>query len=123
VREFAPDPHVLHMRAAIAWRLLPCPLAVLGTLGGCAAYDAWRKCGLDGCPGDAQLRAAVLSLLDQYPALGPPNRVYVTGLDGVLYLSGQVQTDLQRADVEAVAARAAPGHRIVDNIALSYNGR
>ena len=106
-----------------AWRLLPCLPAVLGTLGGCGSYAAWRKCGFDGCPGDAQLSQAARSLLDQYPALGPPNRVYVTALDGVVYLSGQVQTDLQRSDAEAAVARAAPGHRIVDNIALSYNGR
>ena len=114
---------MLHRRAATAWRLLPCLPAVLATLGGCSSYQAWRKCGFDGCPGDAQLRLAVQSLLDQYPALRPPNRVYVAALDDVVYLSGQVQTDLQRSDAEAAAARAAPGHRIVDNIALSYNGR
>jgi osmotically-inducible protein OsmY len=111
------------MRAATAWRLLPCFLALLGTLGGCAAYHAWRKCGLEGCPGDVQLRAEVLARLDQYPALAPPNRVYVQALDGVVYLSGQVQTDLQREDAESAAVRAVPGHRLVDNIALSYNGR
>jgi len=92
-------------------------------LGGCTAYHAWRKCGLEGCPGDAQLRAEVLSQLDQYPALAPPNHVYVQALDGVVYLSGQVQTDLQREDAESVATRAAAGHRLVDNIALSYSGR
>jgi len=110
------------MRAATAWRLL-WPLAALGSLAGCSTYEVWRKCGLEGCPGDPQLRAQVLSQLRQHPALGPPNRVYVQALDGTVYLSGQVETDLQRADVVSVTAYAAPGHRIVDNIALSYDGR
>ena len=111
------------MRAATVWRLLPCLLAVLCLLGGCTTYQAWRKCGLEGCPGDAQLRAEVMSRLHHYPALGPPNRVYVQALDGVVYLSGQVVTDLQRADAESVAKQAAAGHRLVDNIALGYSGR
>jgi len=111
------------MRAATAWRLVSCFPGLLGTLGGCTAYHAWRKCGLEGCAGDAQLRAEVLARLDQYPALAPPNQVYVQALDGVVYLSGQVQTDLQREDAEWAATQAAPGHRVVDNIALSYTGR
>lgn len=123
LRESAVGGNVLYMRAATAWRLLPGPLAMLGALGGCTTYHAWRKCGLEGCPGDAQLRAEVLAQLEQHPALAPPNQVYVQALDGVVYLSGQVQTDVQREDAESAATRAVPGHRLVDNIALSYNGR
>ena len=115
--------NVPHMRASTVWRLLPCLLAALGTLTGCTTYQAWRKCGLEGCPGDAQLRAEVMSGLHHYPALGAPNRIYVQTLDGVVYLSGQVQTDLQRADAESAARQAAAGHRLVDNIALGYSGR
>lgn len=116
------DRNVLHMRASTVWRLLPWLLAVLGALTGCTTYQAWRKCELGGCPGDTQLRAAVMSELHHYPALGPPNRVYVQALDGVVYLSGQVQTDLQRADAESAARQAAVGHRLVNNIALGYSG-
>ena len=115
------DRSVIDMRAATAWRLLPCLLALLSALGGCATYQAWRKCGLEGCPGDAQLRADVLARLRHYRALAPPNSVYVQALDGVVYLSGQVQTDLQREDAVSVATQAAAGHRLVDNIALSYS--
>jgi BON domain len=109
------------MRAAIAWRLFPCFPALLGTLGGCTTYHALTKCGLEGCPGDAQLRAEVLAQLDQDPTFAAPNQVYVQALDGVVYLSGQVQTDLQREDAVSVATRAAAGHHLVDNIALSYS--
>jgi osmotically-inducible protein OsmY len=96
--------------------------ALLANLGGCAAYEAHRKCG-SGCPGDSQINAAVSVRLAQHPALQPPSQVYTRTLDGVVYLTGQVATPLQRATAESVA-RGAPGVvRVVNNIAISYGGR
>ena len=98
-------------------------VTLTGVLSGCAAYDAYRKCGFHGCPGDAAITAEVRSLLDQHPALGPPNQVYVQTLDRVVYLMGQVATDLQRQIADSVA-REAPGVRqVIDTVALPYNGR
>jgi osmotically-inducible protein OsmY len=97
-------------------------LAVASAGGGCAAYQAWRKCG-SGCPGDAELGAAVRARLYAHTELRAPNEVDVRVLDGVVYLSGQVATDLQRTDAELIA-RAVPGTpRVVDLISLEYNGR
>ena len=100
------------------------PLVILTAgLSGCAAYQAYHKCGFHGCPGDATITAEVRALLNQHPALGPPNQVYVQTLDRVVYLTGQVATDLQRAIADS-AAREAPGARaVVNTIAVSYNGR
>jgi osmotically-inducible protein OsmY len=93
------------------------------SLSGCATYHAYRKCGFDGCPGDASVAAEVRERLDQHPALGPPNHVYVQTLDRVVYLTGQVATDLQRSIADSTA-REAPGVReVVDTIALGYSGR
>jgi osmotically-inducible protein OsmY len=92
-------------------------------LCGCATYHTYRKCGFDGCPGDASIAAEVRALLDQHRALGPPNQVYVQSLDRVVYLTGQVATDLQRSIADSTA-REAPGVReVVDTIALGYSGR
>jgi osmotically-inducible protein OsmY len=88
----------------------------------CAAYHAWRKCGVAGCPSDAQITAGVRSLLSQHPELGPPNEVYVQTVDRVVYLSGEVATGLQRDTAEAVARRAPGERRVVNTIALEYNG-
>jgi osmotically-inducible protein OsmY len=93
------------------------------TLSGCAVYSAYRKCGSGGCPGDAKLTAEVRALLNQHPALGPPNQVYVQTLDGVVYLTGQVATDLQRESAEAVTHEAPGVSRVINTIALSYSGR
>jgi osmotically-inducible protein OsmY len=96
---------------------------LLACLTGCAAYDAYRKCGLRGCPGDTQIDAQVRALLDQHPALRAPNHVYVQTLDGVVYLSGQVATGLQRATAESVAGAAPDVRRVVSTISLTYEGR
>ncbi|MGO9803743.1 MAG: BON domain-containing protein [Steroidobacteraceae bacterium] len=94
---------------------------IAGSLSGCAAYRVWQKCG-SGCPGDAQLAAQVRARIAQHTELLAPNEVDVRVLDGVVYLSGLVATDLQRDTAEAVA-RSAPGSpRVVDLIGLEYNG-
>lgn len=94
-----------------------------GFLPGCAAYSAYNKCGLSGCPGDAQISAAVRALLDQDAAMRAPNLIYVQTLDGVVYLSGEVATDLQR-ETAASAALGVPGvRRVVDTIGLEFSGR
>jgi osmotically-inducible protein OsmY len=104
------------LTAALACLLAP-------TLGGCALYRLYEKCGLTGCPGDAQITAHVQARLQQHPVLAAPNLVYVQTLDGVVYLSGQVATDLQRATAESAAREAAGAQRVVDSIALPYTGR
>ena len=92
---------------------------LLQGLGGCAAY---QKCGT-GCPEDAQLDATVTARLAQHRDLAAPNQVYVQSLDRVVYLTGQVATDLQRSEAESIV-RDAPGvRRVVNNISISYGGR
>lgn len=96
--------------------------AVAVSLGGCGAIETWNKCGA-GCPGDAEISAQVRARLNDYPALLAPNHVYVSTLDHVVYLSGEVATDLQRETAESVA-RATPGApRVVNLISLEYDGR
>ena len=86
------------------------------TLAGCATY---RKCGLRGCPGDADITAKLQAQLDKHPALEAPNSVRARAVDHVVYLSGQVDTDLERELAESVAVEATGGARIVDSIAVS----
>jgi osmotically-inducible protein OsmY len=91
-----------------------------GTVCACAVY---RKCGIPGCPGDATITAGVQAQIEQYPALEAPNSVRVQTLDHVVYLSGQVDTDLERSIAESVAVQVAGVTRVVNSISLSYGGR
>ena len=91
-----------------------------GSLCACAVY---RKCGLAGCPGDARITADVKELFNQYPVLEPPNLVYVQTLDHVVYLTGQVNTDPERALAKSVALQVPGVTRVVNSINLGYQGR
>jgi len=95
---------------------------VAAGLGACAPFANLARCGR-GCPGDAQLNAEVRQRLDQHVELLAPNHVYVRTLDRVVYLTGEVATDLQRETAESIA-RETPGvPRVVDLISLEYEGR
>jgi osmotically-inducible protein OsmY len=109
-------------RAARPARLAyACVLAVfcLTQGSGCAVY---RKCGLEGCPGDARITAEVQALFSQHPDLGPPNAIRVQTLEKVVYLTGVVSTDLQREAAESVTLQAPGVKRVVNSIALEYDG-
>jgi osmotically-inducible protein OsmY len=97
-------------------------LAVIltGALPACAVY---RKCGFAGCPGDAQITADVRARFTAHPALEPPNLIHVQTLDRVVYLSGQVDTELERATAESVARQAAGVKQVANSISLGYEGR
>jgi len=91
-------------------------LVAAGALSGCATY---RKCGFAGCPGDAKITAEVRTLVDQHPALGGSNTVYVQTLDRVVYLNGLVDTPFQRQMAQSVALEAPGVARVVNMIAVS----
>ena len=91
-----------------------------GALPACAVY---RKCGFAGCPGDAKITAEVLALIDQYPALEAPNSVRVQTMDHVVYLNGQVNTELERSTAESVALSVPGVRRVINSINFDYGGK
>ena len=89
-------------------------------LPACAVYE---KCGLAGCPGDAQITAAVTALLDQHPGVGSPGAVSVQTLNGVVYLYGIVDTDLMREDAEQIARQAPHVKKVVNSLGVLNAGK
>ena len=100
--------------------LVALAVLVTGTLSACAAY---RKCGFTGCPGDANITANVQAQFRQHPALEPPNLLHVQTPDHVVYLTGQVDTELERSMAESLARDVAGVKRVVNSINFSYEGR
>jgi osmotically-inducible protein OsmY len=95
----------------------PACIAILCVvLAGCAAY---RKCGFEGCPGDAAITAQVQALFAKHPAIEPPNILRVQTFDGVVYLTGIVDTDYQKQLATAVAFEAPGVTKVVNSIGLS----
>jgi len=97
-------------------------VALAGAVPGCDAYRTVRQCGSQGCPEDRRITADIEALLAEHRALMPPNMVYVRTLDGVVYLSGQVATPLQRTEAEDVARQAGGFKRVVNTISVGYRG-
>ena len=100
-------------RAALAL-MLACALSA------CATYE---KCGLSGCPGDAQITAAVNALLAQHPGVGLPGAVSVQTLNGVVYLYGVVDTDPLREEAESIAMQAPHVKKVVNSIGVQNAGK
>jgi hyperosmotically inducible periplasmic protein len=91
-------------------------LALPGLLTGCAAES---KCGLAGCPGDAQITANVQTQLNRHPDLEGVNSINVQTLDHVVYLTGDVSEGLMKETAEAVARKTPGVTRVENDIAVA----
>jgi osmotically-inducible protein OsmY len=92
-------------------------LSLTALLPGCAVE---RKCGLEGCPGDAKITADVQAMIDKHTDVGPPNAVHVTTLDHVVYLSGEVSEGNMKETAEAVAKQNPGVTLVVNNIFVGH---
>jgi osmotically-inducible protein OsmY len=91
-----------------------------GTLSGCAALSEYRACGYAGCPDDATITAQVDTLLSKQRNLRvADDQVYVQTLDGIVYLTGHVTTDMQRDNAELLAREASGARRVVDTLTVT----
>jgi osmotically-inducible protein OsmY len=99
-----------------AMLLCSCTLA----LHGCVSSP---QCASEECKNDAKLTADIQAKLKEHRELGGPNSVYVQTREGVVYLTGQVATDLQRDTAEKIAAGVPGVVRVVNSIALTFGGR
>ena len=100
-------------------RLIALPTALVGSVPGCASE---MGCKSETCAADARISSQLRVSIRQHPALEAPNSVRVQTADGVGYLHGHVDTELQR-DEAAALARQVPGVRdVVDSLRLTYAG-
>lgn len=93
---------------------------MLAQLSACTAYDAYRKCGFEGCPGDKEITEQVEAALRATPGISFWD-IQVQSLDHVVYLYGLVDTDPQRLTIEEVASRASGGKKVVNSISIRGN--
>jgi osmotically-inducible protein OsmY len=80
-------------------------------------------CTSEECKNDAKITADVQAKLKEHRELGGPNMVYVQTRGGIVYLTGQVATDLQRETAESVAGQVPGVAKVVNSIALTFSGR
>jgi osmotically-inducible protein OsmY len=92
-------------------------LVLVAALPSCATYE---KCGLRGCPGDADLSNAVQESIDKNTGLGTPNSIRVQTIDHVVYLNGQVDYGLEKSTAESVANQVPGVTKVVNNLYVSH---
>jgi osmotically-inducible protein OsmY len=96
---------------------------VVAALSGLSACATYQKCGLTGCPDDRQITTAVQGVIREYPELQGVNIVRVQTLNHVVYLYGQVDTEVERWTAQQAALSVKGVDRVVDSIGFQYEGR
>lgn len=95
-------------------------VALAATLSGCTVYNTYEKCGLRGCPGDAQITAQIESQINQSPNL-ETTAITVQTLDHVVYLYGVVSSGLEISDTEAIARSVSGVRQVINSMAVSQS--
>ena len=98
-------------------RPIACLLALAPALAGCDMAAAIHKCGWSGCAGDARISAEVRDMLFARADVFA-NDISVQTLDRVVYLSGLVDTGVERAEIVAAVGRVSGVERIVDSLVI-----
>lgn len=80
------------------------------------------NCAVDTCSGDQKITAQYDALLKQHPALEAPNTVRANTVHGVVYLYGQVDTEVERSEAEELAQQVAGVRKVVNSINFPYQG-
>jgi osmotically-inducible protein OsmY len=93
---------------------------LLGFTSGCAAF---KSCEGDACTPDQKITADVREQFVAHRELGAPAGLHVQTIHGVVYLSGIVDSDLERRNAEAIALTVANVKDVVNNLATRNDGR
>jgi osmotically-inducible protein OsmY len=96
-------------------------MLTLAALDGCAGLGG--KCDDPACAQDADITARVKQAVFADRAMRAPNQITVATRDGVVYLSGQVATDLQKDQAESYARSVKGVEDVVNSLSVENNSR
>jgi len=95
-------------------------LVVAMSLNGCAIFP---HCSPENCASDKQINAAVGEVFKEHPELGAPATLHIQTINGVVYLSGPVDSDFEVRRAEALARQVANVKDVQNNLYARSNGR
>ncbi|MEO7207717.1 MAG: BON domain-containing protein [Steroidobacteraceae bacterium] len=95
-------------------------LALAGALSGCAVFE---RCSPQNCATDAKIAADVSDMLGQHAEFGPPGTIRVQSINGVVYLNGLVNSDMERQSAEALVLRIPNVKDVVNSLSPRSNSR
>jgi osmotically-inducible protein OsmY len=91
-----------------------------GALCGCAVFE---KCTPENCSTDKQITKDVNELLSQHRELGPPGTVHVQTINGVVYLTGTLNSDFEIRSTESIVRQVANVKDVENNLNPRSNAR
>lgn len=89
-------------------------------LNGCAIFP---HCSPENCASDKEINAAVGEVFKEHPELGPPATLHIQTINGVVYMSGPVDSDFEVRHAEAFARQVANVKDVQNNLYPRSNGR
>ena len=89
-------------------------------LEGCAVFS---KCTPENCATDKQIKADVNQLLSEHREFGAPAELHVQVINGVVYLSGPVDSDFESRRAEALVRQVANVKDVENNLYPRSNSR
>jgi hyperosmotically inducible protein len=93
----------------------------LTSLTGCASI--FPKCSPENCATDKQINADVNQIFREHTEFGPPATVHVQTINGVVYLSGAVNSDFEVRRAEALVRQVANVKDVENNLYPRSNSR
>jgi osmotically-inducible protein OsmY len=95
-------------------------MVLASALAGCASFD---RCSPEHCASDKTTLTELNSTLAQHRELGPPADIHAQVINGVAYLSGLVDTDLEVRRAESIALQVPGVKEVVNSLSNRNTGR
>jgi osmotically-inducible protein OsmY len=89
-------------------------------LNGCAVFP---KCSPEHCASDKQVKADVSQLLSEHREFGAPADLHIQVINGVVYLSGPVNSDFEVRRAEELVRQVANVKDVENNLYPRSNSR
>jgi osmotically-inducible protein OsmY len=89
-------------------------------LSGCVGFG---RCDPANCIGDKQITADVNALVKEHRELGAPAAFNVQTINGIVYLNGIVETDMERRSFESLVMQVPNVKDVVNSLEVRNSGR
>ncbi len=89
-------------------------------LNGCAVF---QKCTPENCATDKQIDADVSQIFREHTEFGPPATLHIQVINGVVYMSGPVDSDFEVRRAEALVRQVANVKDVENNLYPRSNSR
>jgi osmotically-inducible protein OsmY len=83
----------------------------------------FEKCSPENCATDAKITADVGNMFGEHAEFGPPGTIHVQTINGVVYLNGQVNSDMERQSAETLVLKVQNVKDVVNSLNARSNAR